>query len=315
MFMNRREFLKLSAAAPLISAVSAISPDAAFAIDKRALEIVPVSLRLGASRPFKALHISDTHLTFADDRENERKRTLAKNRSRHFGPAERWLDASLEYAKSRNEILLHTGDLIDFVSEKNLDFVQEKLQNADCFVSSGNHEFSQYVGEAKEDAAYKAQSYDRVQKAFPNDLTFCSREINRINFVALDDVYYNVTEDQFRRFQAEIDKGLPIVALCHCPFYTPELFETAMRQPNAKCAYLTGVPKDRTADYEAGRREQQNPDGATLEFLDWLRAQPLLKAVFCGHLHYFWSGPFSPTATQYVVGGHFKGCAYEIAFD
>ena len=313
--MNRRDFLKLGAAAPLISVVSTSSPSAVYAEEKSAPEIVPVALHLGASRPFKALHISDTHLTFADDRENERKRTLAKNRSRYFGSAERRLDASLEYAKSRNEILLHTGDLIDFVSEKNLEFVQEKFKNTDCFVSSGNHEFSQYVGEAKEDAAYKAQSYDRVQKAFPNDLTFCSREINRINFVALDDVYYNVTDDQFRRFQAEIDKGLPIVALCHCPFYTPELFETAMRQPGAKCAYLTGVPEVRTEAYETNRRNQQKPDAVTLEFLDWLRAQPLLKAVFCGHLHYFWSGPFSPTATQYVVGGHFKGCTYEITFD
>jgi hypothetical protein len=132
----------------------------------------------------RALHFSDTHLCYADERENDRKRTLAANRVRYFGKGPASLDASLAYAKERGGLVLHTGDLIDFVSAKNLEAVKEKFSSADCILSAGNHEFSQYVGETKEDDAYKAQSYARVQQHFPNDLTFYSRTVSGVNFVA-----------------------------------------------------------------------------------------------------------------------------------
>ena len=281
---------------------------------EKRLQFQRVEIALGAKKPFRTLHLSDTHLCLADERENERKRTLAKNRRRYFSEGELFLDAALSYAKRTGETLLYTGDLIDFVSEANLDAIAAKFQNADVFGSSGNHEFSQYVGEAKEDDAYKAQSFDRVQKAFPNDLVFASRIIEGVNFVAFDDVYYNITARQKALFEAEAAKGLPIVALCHCPLYTPELYDVAMSEPGATCSYLVGVPDERTAGYEAHRRDQQKRDNPTADFLDYLKKQPLLKAILSGHLHYDWVGPFSETATQYVVAGNFQGHVREFTF-
>lgn len=319
---NRRKFMQMSAGLGLASVFSQLPEvsEVSFAeeTDKKdgtELKITQIHVSAGASQPFRALHVSDTHLCFADERENERKRTLAADRIRYFRKGEAFFDAAMAHARKNEELFLHTGDLIDFVSEKNLETVAAKFQDAYCFVSAGNHEFSQYVGEAKEDAAYKAQSFDRVQRAFPNDLTFCSRVFNGINFIAIDDVYYNFTHEQLVRFQAEVEKGLPIVMLCHCPLYTPELFETAMSRPNAKCAYLVGVPEESRKFYEPARRNQQQPDAQTTEFIERLRKQPLLKAIFCGHLHYAWNGPFSKYAMQYVVGGNYLGEAYEIMFD
>lgn len=318
MGLNRRDFLRSSAGFCVTSLLAGRSfADEAAAVtaaDPGPLKIAPVTVRVGAEKPFKALHVSDTHLCFVDERENERKRELAARRRPHFANGERCFDAALAYAKANDELFLHTGDLIDFVSERNLEAVAEKFRNAFCFVSSGNHEFSQYVGEAKEDAAYKAQSFERVARAFPNDLTFCARVFNGVNFIAFDDVYYNVTAEQLERFKAEAAKGLPMVALCHCPLYTPELFDYAMSRPKAKSAYLLGAPGSKMTAFDPVRREQQKPDDMTSDFLLWLREEPLLKAVFCGHLHYDWSGPFSASATQYVVGGNFAGAAYEIAF-
>lgn len=313
---NRRNFMQLSAGLCLASTLPAALPTtlAGEESTKEELKIVPLRVPVGASKPFQAIHISDTHLCHADERENERKRTLAASRSRHFSKGEAFFDAALAHAQKNGQLFLHTGDLIDFVSQKNLEVVEAKFRETFSFVSSGNHEFSQYVGEAKEDDAYKAQSFDRVQKAYPNDLTFCSHIINGINFVAIDDVYYNFTADQLTRFKAEVAKGLPIVMLCHCPLYSPELFDCVMSKPNAKCAYLVGVPEERRSSYEPHRREQQKPDAPTEEFLVWLKNQPLLKAIFCGHLHFNWSGPFSEHTMQYVVGGCFNGDAYEITF-
>ena len=41
---------------------------------------------VGAEKPFRVLHLSDTHMTYADDRDDERKLELAENRSHHLQP-------------------------------------------------------------------------------------------------------------------------------------------------------------------------------------------------------------------------------------
>ena len=284
-----------------------------------------ITISAGATKPFGALHISDTHLTRVDARDNQRKKSLAASRQRVFPWAEHYFDAAIRYARERDLMLLHTGDLIDFVSEANLDFVAMQLGIGSWFVSAGNHEYSQYVGEAKEDAAYKAQSFDKVQRAYPNNLKVASQVINGINFVALDDVYYNVTAEQHELMRREVEKGLPIVLMCHVPFYTPKHCADVLKGNNGLAGYVTGAPFEITQTYQTNpslgpdeqwrnRSVQQRSDEPTLEFIAWLKQQPLLKAILCGHCHHFYEEQFSPTAVQYVVGAGYNGDAYEIEF-
>ncbi len=312
MQFNRRDFLKASAGLCFASTLPSVSP--LLAADETLVKPQKIKLQVGASQPFKAIHVSDSHFCLADDREVERKKNLAASRLKHFGDGVKRFDAAMALAQKNDALFLHTGDLIDFTSEKNYETVNAKLAGTYSFVSAGNHEYSHYLGEAKEDEAYKAQSFERAQKAYPNDLKLASKVVNGVNFVAFDDVYYYVTPEVFKRFQVEVEKGLPIVALCHVPLYAPELFEVANGK-NPKCAYLTGVPEELMKNYDPGRREQQKPDATTVEFLAWLREQSLLKAILCGHLHYYWQGKFSKTATQYVVGANYAGAAYEIDFE
>ena len=312
MQFNRRDFLKASAGLCLASSLPTVSP--LLAADETLLKPQKLKLQVGASQPFKAVHVSDSHFCLVDDRENERKKNLAAARLKHFGDGVKRFDAAMALAQKNDALFLHTGDLIDFTSEKNCEVVNAKFAGTYSFVSAGNHEFSQYVGEAKEDEPYKAQSFERIQKAYPNDLKLASKVVNGVNFVAFDDVYYYVTPQVFKAFQAEVEKGLPIVALCHVPLYTPELFDLANGK-NSQCAYLTGVPEELMKNYNPGRREQQKPDATTVEFLAWLREQSLLKAILCGHLHYYWQGAFSKTAIQCVVGANYAGAAYEIEFE
>ncbi|MDO4858564.1 MAG: metallophosphoesterase [Thermoguttaceae bacterium] len=310
MTLTRRHFLQLSAG---LCAAGTL-PSLCFAEEENLLKIDRLTISIGLEKPFRAFHISDTHLAYADERETERKIALAKSRTGHFKTAEACFAASLAYAKEHNELLLHTGDLIDFVSEKNFEAAAAGFQGRDAFVSAGNHEFSHYLGEAKEDEAYKAQSYDRVQKAYPNDLKFCSRVVNGVNFVAIDDVYYYFLPEHLPRFEAEVKKGLPIVMMCHVPLYTPKLFDR-MVNVNHTLGYVTGAPEELIRHYPKHRFEQQRANDFTLEFIDYLKKQPLLKAILCGHLHFPFQERFSETAIQYVAGANFRGEAYEIAFE
>ena len=154
------------------------------------MNILDTEIAVGAAQPFCALHASDTHLTLADERDDVRKQALAAGRLPCFPAAEACLDALTAQALEEDVPVLYTGDLSDFVSAANLDRMRRFTDTVDCFMAAGNHEFSLYVGEAWEDAAYRAQSLDRVQTAFKNDIRFASRVIHGVNFVALDNSYY-----------------------------------------------------------------------------------------------------------------------------
>ena len=192
------------------------------------MSVIKTTLKVGATKPFQILHMSDTHLTYADMRDGERKVNLALSREKIFPENAKTLELGVKTAKELNVPIFHTGDLIDFVSIANLEAVDKFTSEIDCFMSAGNHEFSQYVGEAVEDADYRNQSLDKVQKVFKNDIRACSRIINGVNFLAIDNGYYLFEKEQLDFIKSEVEKGLPVVLLLHDPLFEPELFEMRM---------------------------------------------------------------------------------------
>lgn len=259
------------------------------------------TLKIGLEKPLKVIHFSDTHLTRADGRDDDRKTELAKKRrSRSFPDNEQIYKETLELAAQGYDAVLHTGDLIDFVSYANLEAAREFAETTDCFFAAGNHEFSLYVGEAKEDAAYRAQSLDRVQASFGNDIRFDSRIIGGVNFVAIDDSYYLFEEYQLEGLKKEAAKGLPIILLLHNPIYEEKLFEFRMKTES--CAYLTATPEDKMQSYSEHRREQQRPDGITLEAVEYIKTEPMIKAILAGHIHCNYEGELREGLPQLVVG-------------
>lgn len=269
-----------------------------------ALEIRELTLKVGAKKKFEALLLSDTHLTAFDSRDEEKKARLARYRNREFPWAEYYLRQQLTYANEHRLPILHTGDMIDFVSEMNLDQTVALFSEAEWLLTTaGNHEFAHYMGyfgREKEDQAYKMRSYAHVQDAFPYDFKLSSKIVNGVNIVALDNSYYNVSQEQWDLFKKEIDKGFPIVLLVHIPFFVQGLYEDGLklgRKHSGLCGTIS-----------------EGADETTLGFISWLKEQPTLKAILCGHLHMFWTEQFSPTAVQYVVGAACNGQGYHITF-
>lgn len=289
------------------------------------LKLRTIAVDVGASARFTALMVADAHLSLADGRDDERKRALAAGREREMKRAACYLEEAVRFARAENVPILLAGDLWDFTSEASFDAGRRLFGEADWFGCVGNHEFSQYVGEAREDAAYKAASAARVAEIWPNDIVFASRVVNGVNFVALDNVYYNFTDGQRRLMEREVAKGLPLVVICHTPLYTPGHYTREMEKSGGVCSYQIGVPdvliatwrKER--DFPPGqewrdRRVQQRTDGPTRDFIEYLKAQPLLKAVLAGHAHAFWQEKLTPTADQIVCPGLFSGEALLLEF-
>ncbi|MCQ2397059.1 MAG: metallophosphoesterase [Lentisphaeria bacterium] len=277
------------------------------------MKLLKTVIEIGLEKTLRFLHVTDTHLIFADERDDERKNALAFQREHDFGIPSvevlRRLDEQLDFVRKNCDLMLYTGDLIDFVSCRNLEIANEKLNSVDYLMAVGNHEFSQYVGEAFEDEEYKRQSYGRVQEIVKNDITFDSRIVGGVNLVALDNSYYFFNGRQLELLKSEVAKGLPIILLMHTPLYAPGIYEDLVVKGGEATADLCDCPLELLKSYSEYRFRQQAPTPETSEFVRYLKTQPLIKAVLAGHEHCNHEDVLWNNVTQYVTDGGYNGVA------
>ena len=274
------------------------------------MELLKSTLYIGLEKPVKLLHVTDSHIARVDERDNERKHELAK---RLGDPKkEAYFYEHLAYAKENCDLLVHTGDLIDFTSQANFDFAREVLAEEKVFFTVGNHEFSQYVGEAYEDRAYKMNSYNEMRPGLGAPLFFNTRTVGGVNFVAIDDSYHQFEPWQLTRLRKEIAKGLPIVLCLHAPLFEQSLFEYHCQlRGKGSSSYLVGCDEDHLPDDE-WRAIEIRPRGVTEEAVAFIKSQPLIKAVLAGHIHFSFVSKLAPGMTQFVTGGAYDGVAREL---
>lgn len=274
-----------------------------------------ISLKVGAARPFRALHISDTHLLFADGRDNEVKFQIAQRRYgeyvyKNVGRNMPYFLDALQYAKDHCDLMLHTGDLIDFVSLQNLEVASKlfKLAGVDYFMCAGNHEYTHYSGQHPETEEERQSGRRLVPEYFKNDLFFDSRVIHGVNFLAVDNGDYQFTRRQTELLKENLERGLPIVLLIHNPICSPVLADKMARDGEGLSLALCACSEDVMTRY--AHRNPMAPNAETAEFLEILRSSGLVKAVLAGHVHLRdnFRAPVWGDVMQYIAGGGYYGC-------
>ncbi len=277
------------------------------------MELIKSTLNIGLEKPLKILHVTDSHIGLADERDNERKHALA---NRFASPErEKYFYEHLAYARDYCDLMVHTGDLIDFTSQANFDFARKVLADEKVFFTAGNHEFSRYVGEAYEDRAYKMNSFREMMPGLGAPLFFNSRTLGGVNFVGIDDSYHQFEEWQITRLKKEIEKGLPIVLCLHAPLFEQSLYDYHIeRDGQGSSSYLVGCDEDHLPDDE-WRAIEIRPRGITSEAVDFIKSQPQIKAVLAGHIHFSFVSELAPGMTQFVTGVGYGGVAREITIE
>ena len=279
------------------------------------MEIIKNTLEIGLEKPVKLLHVTDTHLPLCYERDNERKNEMAKRRTGMANALE-YLNEQIEYSKKNCDIMVHTGDLIDFVSLANIEKAREVLSgNDDIFFIAGNHEYSQYMGEAWEDKAYRMNSYMEIERAggFGVPMLWNSKTVGGVNIVGIDNSY-NLFEDwQIHHLKKEVDKGLPVILAFHAPLFEQSLYDYhyAVNKYD-DCTYLTGLDEEHLLRYSEFRAYQQRPDEPTLRMIDYIKNEPMIKAILTGHLHFSYESMLTPSLPQFVTGGGYNGIAREL---
>ena len=267
------------------------------------------TLKIGLAKPLKILHVTDSHIALTDERDDERKRELSK---RMPSPAtENNLYEQIRYAENNCDLLVHTGDLTDFVSHANTEFAKKILKNEKIFFIAGNHDYSQYVGEAWEDNAYRMNSYMQTG-GFGVPMFFNSRIVGGVNIVGIDNSYYLFEEWHIWRLKREVGKGYPVILAFHDPLYEELLFKYHREHLPDEPTYLVGCGEEQLLEYSEFRAVQQRPNETTLKMIGYIKSEPAIKAILTGHLHFNYVSEIRPGLPQFVTGGGYNGDAREI---
>ncbi len=268
------------------------------------------TVKIGLERPLKIMHVTDTHIALADERDDEQKRALA---NRLGNPnKEKYLKEHISYAHENCDLLVHTGDLFDFVSKPNVEKAREILKDEKIFFIAGNHEYSQYVGEAWEDNAYRMNSYMQMGYGLGVPMFWNTREVGGVNIIGIDNAYYQFEDWHLWRLKREAEKGMPMVLAFHCPLFEESLYAEHMRRMPGSCTYLVGCDEEHLLPYNEFRAVQQRPTDATLRVIEYIKNEPLIRVILAGHLHFGFVSNLTDSLVQIVTGGGYEGYAREV---
>ena len=277
------------------------------------MKLLKNEIKIGLEKPLRVLHVTDSHIALADEYDSELKHKLCGQK---FSPEkEKYLHEQIAYAKKNCDILVHTGDMFDFVSHANTVKAREILSDGFIFFIAGNHEYSQFVGESWEDKAYRMNSYMEIERygGFGVPMLWNTRIIGGVNFVGIDNSYNLFEEWQLHHLKKEVEKGLPIILCFHAPLFEQSLYDYHYSlETGDTCTYLTGLDEEYLERYSEFRAYQQRPDGPTLKMIEYLKKEPLIKAILTGHLHFSYESNITEELPQFVTGGGYDDICREI---
>ena len=274
------------------------------------MKLLKSTVEIGLAEPVRLLHVTDTHLALVNERDDARKHELA----RRMGDPdkEKYLLEHIAYAKAHCDLLVHTGDLMDFVSNANVERARQVVADEHFFFIAGNHDYSQYVGEAWEDNAYRMNSYMQMGYGLGVPMFFNARIVKGVNIVGIDNSYYQFEDWQLWRLRREVEKGLPIVLAFHDPLFEQSLYDFHRTEHPTDSYYVVGCDEAHLLPYSEFRAVQQRPTEATLRMIDYIRSEPRIKVILSGHLHFDYESKLTEGLTQFVTGGAYEGCAREV---
>ena len=241
----------------------------------------------------KIMQITDSHISIADPNEAEMMKygeqihkTYASPR-KHFArdtseTTLQYFDDILLKAKNQNvNLLLLTGDIVNFPSAASVKYVYDKLVETGIpwLYTAGNHDW-RYEGMPGNIDSLKDTWTKKSLLPFytGHNPLFYSAIIQGINFVAIDNSTGEVNEDQIRFLQDQLTKPEPIMLISHIPYS------------------LSNIPKNSgmTAITEL---ISSNSDKIT--------------AIFSGHEHKF-SFCFTGNLCQYTTMAAFQGASFVV---
>ena len=251
------------------------------------MDILKSQLYLGLVQPIRILQVSDCHLSGCCEEDSEKAKAKSKKKTAEFlketgGVTQEQrlkeaLDLSAEY-----DALVLTGDIADSPSRANLELLASMLEGRRYLYTFGNHDYYTYDSDSG-NADDRERFLDDFLRFLPCDPSMDSLQVGGVNLVALDDSLAQFSALQLEFLKAESAKGLPILLFLHLPVYSPTFVPQAYEWWDS--SMCVGTPADVLAAH--GETDpKMRAEAETLLMLDYIREEPLIKAIFASHLHF-----------------------------
>jgi len=258
------------------------------------------------------LHLTDSHLLEVDDREEELE--LLHDICRKWKEIENVEQASSSLyfhnilkLGNENEVdcTVMTGDVVDFPSLANLEFVKQSLQSISSpyLYTLGNHDWHYPYLEWNDTT--RREYYPKFYDFTGSSPAFQSINVNGIKLIAIDNSNYQISEEQLERFREQLSDGLPCLLFMHIPLYLASL-ETKVVQKWKAPIMMAASGWDRETQQQWKLRDA---DPSTKEFYHLVtgKEHDQILGIFCGHVHFSHKDEFRPNRFQFITPPCFVG--------
>jgi 3',5'-cyclic AMP phosphodiesterase CpdA len=232
--MKRRNFLAGALAALVLALGSwtvSAEPKVVHLVNSRsqsAAILIP-----DATNHLKLMHITDTHISVSVEQETEMMK-YAERMHKAYGGTRRhfsqdvskstfaYLDDVLQRAKKEHvELLLLTGDIVNFPSPASVEYVCDRLKQTGIpwLYIAGNHDWH-YEGLPGTPESLRKTWIEKSLLPFyqGRNPLFYSEVIKGINFVGIDNSTTKVSQEQTEFLKAQLARPEPIILLSHIPY-------------------------------------------------------------------------------------------------
>jgi 3',5'-cyclic AMP phosphodiesterase CpdA len=270
----------------------------------------------GISRPYTIMHITDSHLTESDAREDEAGLKNAERRQGTFPCDEVRAKLSAAVARSNElnvDCTVFTGDIVDFPTAGNVETMQELFSRltAPFLYTFGNHDwrFSHHPASVETRDAYTSMF---AAAAGGNPLCQAFDLGGELRLITIDNSLYQISEEQLAFVREQLRTELPCLLFYHIPLALPTLMPKVI-EVWKKPLVMAG---ERTNPDTGEELTVAEPQEATRKFCELLTGgeSANLMAVFCGHVHFPHQDSFGGTKYQYIAEPCFRGGSRKITF-
>lgn len=259
----------------------------------------------GLAEPVTLLHVTDSHVSEADERDPEaipvaehyRKSFLAQA---HDGlPTLEHFRGTLDRYANEVDAIVLTGDIMHFPSYANIDIVTKELErySTPAIYTLGNHDWNFPYMPWNDDT--RAAYYPRFNQLMRGTPAHQAETVGGIRLIAIDNSNYQVTDEQFAFLRDQLALGLPSILLVHIPIALPTLYDAVFARWQAPIMMAAEGWTPETME----KWRVRTTDPSTQACHDFLiQGTPAnLLGIFCGHVHFAHTDPFQPGRYQYIT--------------
>jgi len=181
----------------------------------------------------KIMQITDAHISIEDEKESDlmkygermHKGYIAPRKHHHqdiFMTTFEYLDDLLLKAKDEDvELLLLTGDIVNFPSAVSVKYVYDRLMETGIpwLYIAGNHDWYYEGMPGSPDSLRLAWIEKSLAPLYRgNNPLFYSEIISGIRFVGIDNSTYKINDEQVQFMEEQLSGNEPIILISHIPY-------------------------------------------------------------------------------------------------